>query len=370
LKNLDNHIQDILNSKLGNLETEVSPHVWSGIESQLAQQAAAAGSATVAKTIAAKWLWAAAISAAVTVATVAIVQTNKNEQPIAVPATENTIAPVTDNSAALPTNSEALSSETSDVNQPENVQTNVGKNTPWYSSTGPEHEVEMNTDLSIYTESREQPGTPNDNSHGTSSPDQETPSGNGSGQPAGATSNTQEDNNTEIATARFSPVVVNQKELRYFFIPEYTKGAQYSWNMGDGSTYSSANPTHEFADENEYLVELTVTDPSGKSYSDQITIKAYKPLEVKIPTIFTPNGDGINDVFEFEVLSGQVDWNKIVILNEVGSVFESNGDQLWTGLDKQGNECAEGTYTYMIRGRDRNQAIVEKTGLVTLRRSR
>ena len=107
-----------------------------------------------------------------------------------------------------------------------------------------------------------------------------------------------------------------------------------------------------------------------KNCSDQITIKAYKPLEVKIPTIFTPNGDGINDAFEFEILSGHVDWNKIVILNETGSVFESNGDQMWTGLDKQGNECAEGTYTYLIRGRDRNQAVVEKTGLVTLRRSR
>ncbi|MFM9985459.1 MAG: gliding motility-associated C-terminal domain-containing protein [Flavobacteriales bacterium] len=370
MKNLDNHIQDILNSKLGNLETEVSPHVWSGIESQLAQQAAAAGSATVAKTIATKWLWAAAISAAVTVATVAIVQINKNQQPIAAPATENTVAPVTDNSAALPTNSESPSSEVVGGKQLENSQTNVGTNTQWYTSTGTEHEVEMHTDLSSHPESIENPGSPNIEIHGTVPSGQDIPPSTGSGQSASNSSNTQDDNTIEIATAKFSPVVVNQKELRYFFIPEYTKGAQYAWNMGDGNTYSTANPTHEFADENEYLVQLTVTDPSGKSYSESITVKAFEPLEVKIPTIFTPNGDGINDVFEFEILSGQVEWNKIVILNQHGSVFESNGDQMWTGLDKQGNECAEWTYTYLVRGRDRNQAVVEKTGSVTLRRSR
>jgi gliding motility-associated-like protein len=370
LKNFDNHIQDILSSKLGNLETEVSPHIWSGIESQLAQQAAAAGTTAAAKTIAAKWLWAAAIATSVTIATVAIVQMNKPEQPAANPTVEQPAAPVAQTTTENADNNTEVSAGNPSEMASSVDQKTTSDNTTRPLSTGPEHEIEYRIDLNSIDKPLEAPFAESGAQQGISGHDKGTPLPSNPTNPDSPIANPSHQGPQETATAKFSPVTVNQKDLRYFFIPEFTKGVQYHWLMGDGSEYDSANPTHEYAEEGEYLVTLNVSDGNGKTFVEAITVKAFKPVEVKIPTIFSPNGDGKNDVFEFEVLSGQVQWSKIVILNNAGTVFESNGDEMWNGLDNHGNECAEGLYTYLVRGRDRNQAVIEKTGSVTLRRSR
>ncbi|NEE01028.1 ThuA domain-containing protein [Phytoactinopolyspora halotolerans] len=48
----------------------------------------------------------------------------------------------------------------------------------------------------------------------------------------------------------------------------------YSWDFGDGTTSDDPNPTHTFTEPGEYLVRLTVTDPSGRSSSSNLTITA------------------------------------------------------------------------------------------------
>ena len=47
--------------------------------------------------------------------------------------------------------------------------------------------------------------------------------------------------------------------------------ASYSWNFGDGTTSSEANPTHSYTTAGEYAVTLTVTDPEGLSSSEATT---------------------------------------------------------------------------------------------------
>jgi glucose/arabinose dehydrogenase len=46
----------------------------------------------------------------------------------------------------------------------------------------------------------------------------------------------------------------------------------YSWNFGDGSTSSAANPSHTFAGSGQRTVTLTVTDPAGLTASASTTI--------------------------------------------------------------------------------------------------
>jgi gliding motility-associated-like protein len=64
--------------------------------------------------------------------------------------------------------------------------------------------------------------------------------------------------------------------------------------------------------------------------------------------VFTPNGDGINDVFD-PGIAGETDYS-MKIYNRWGEkVFESNDSKvLWDGKDqKNGEPCAEGAYYYV-----------------------
>ena len=46
----------------------------------------------------------------------------------------------------------------------------------------------------------------------------------------------------------------------------------YAWDFGDGTTSSEAGPSHTYTKPGEYAVRLTVTDPSGRASSSNLTV--------------------------------------------------------------------------------------------------
>lgn len=67
-------------------------------------------------------------------------------------------------------------------------------------------------------------------------------------------------------------------------------------------------------------------------------------LQISIPNIITPNGDGTNDLFQlsFPVL-------KTEIYNRWGQkLFESKNNVFWNGRTTDGSEVPDGTYYYII----------------------
>jgi PKD repeat protein len=46
----------------------------------------------------------------------------------------------------------------------------------------------------------------------------------------------------------------------------------YSWNFGDGTTSTAANPSHTYAANGQYAATLTVTDPAGRSGNASVII--------------------------------------------------------------------------------------------------
>ena len=71
--------------------------------------------------------------------------------------------------------------------------------------------------------------------------------------------------------------------------------------------------------------------------------------KILIPTAFTPNGDGMNDVWEINTLAGN---NEVIveIYNRWGEIiFYSKGyPEPWNGTYK-GSLVPEGTYAYIVR---------------------
>ncbi|MCZ4244650.1 gliding motility-associated C-terminal domain-containing protein [Pedobacter punctiformis] len=83
---------------------------------------------------------------------------------------------------------------------------------------------------------------------------------------------------------------------------------------------------------------------------------------LRIPNVFTPNGDGKNDSFYIENLNS-FEANEVTVINRWGStVFQSNGylnDWTAPGL-------SDGTYFYVVKVRNGTSAWLEYKGYVTV----
>jgi gliding motility-associated-like protein len=101
---------------------------------------------------------------------------------------------------------------------------------------------------------------------------------------------------------------------------------------------------------------------------DSIFITLYPGPEYNTPSAFTPNGDGLNDIFR-PVPSGISSTIWFKIFNRNGEMlFQSNRWMYgWDGT-RNGAQQPPGTYVWVIRGYDRNNNIVERKGTILLLR--
>lgn len=119
----------------------------------------------------------------------------------------------------------------------------------------------------------------------------------------------------------------------------------YSWSPSSGlDNPSSANPVASPAQTIEYT--LTVISSGGCTGLGKVNIVVYQPLY--IPTAFTPNADGINDLWELRGLEVYPN-PEVQIYNRWGNiVFYSKGNYSpFDGTDSN-KALSEGMYVYKI----------------------
>ncbi len=82
--------------------------------------------------------------------------------------------------------------------------------------------------------------------------------------------------------------------------------------------------------------------------------------ELVIPNVFSPNGDGINDLF---YIKGLQKGDKILIYNRWGiKVYEfTNITDGWDGRTNAGEKCSVGVYYYIIKREDYKDQSTENT---------
>jgi gliding motility-associated-like protein len=135
-----------------------------------------------------------------------------------------------------------------------------------------------------------------------------------------------------------------------------------NWTMIEGSFISdgteeyltigyfkdnNSNDTLKLINRHDSLTPATSFSNYAYYYVDDISIV---PLETvtDLPNVFTPNGDGINDLFYFDKES--IKPKLLTIINRWGlKVFESLNNFFWDGRTISGEPCNAGTYYYIIQ---------------------
>jgi gliding motility-associated-like protein len=143
----------------------------------------------------------------------------------------------------------------------------------------------------------------------------------------------------------------------------------WMWDFGDGEFDNLPNPVHQYQNEGTYTVTLIVVDSNGCSRSvtklDYVVVG--KDIQLIVPNAFTPNGDGINDLFYVG--------HKLINTFQV-NIFDRWGNLLFTSRDPDfrwdgtlnGSPLPEGNYTYSITATAIENTPVNKAGVFSLLR--
>lgn len=112
---------------------------------------------------------------------------------------------------------------------------------------------------------------------------------------------------------------------------------------------------------------LTASTPQGCSASDTIVVRIFKTLpSIFMPSAFTPNGDGKNDIIR-PILAGIESLTYFRVYNRYGQLlFQSQGeDQGWDGRIN-GQLQSTGTFVYSAQAVDYNHQVLKQGGTFVL----
>ena len=155
----------------------------------------------------------------------------------------------------------------------------------------------------------------------------------------------------------------------YEFIDLSIGGTEGHWNFGDGTIEPyefGANPIHEYADTGTYMVTLFIENEGGCNDEYHITVCIDPQVLLWIPTSFTPNGDGINDLFLVKGVA--ITSFEMLIFNRWGQkIWKSNDiNEGWDGRYKF-DPVQMGGYPYVINySRFNSTSTHQRTGVVVL----
>jgi gliding motility-associated-like protein len=148
-------------------------------------------------------------------------------------------------------------------------------------------------------------------------------------------------------------------------VPTTERPLSFLWEFGGGNTSTdSIPPPHLYPpsiNEAKYTVAYTVTNDLGCSDRIEKTVTQLRTCRIDVPTAFTPNGDGLNDLFG--PLNALVAENFLFrVYNRWGGlVFESKDwTKPWDGTIKGAQQPAANyvwtlSYRDLVTGRDVNR---------------
>lgn len=151
-------------------------------------------------------------------------------------------------------------------------------------------------------------------------------------------------------------------------VPTYDNNNEYTFRWSPQYHLSNPNVPNPVAYPYQTTTySLTISDINNCSAVDSVTVIVKDSIIIYIPNVFSPNGDGINDVFYVNATAVKDFY--MVIYNRWGEkVFEANDINAgWNGT-RNGKELEPGVYVYHITFTFLNYTQEKRKGSITLLR--
>jgi gliding motility-associated-like protein len=140
---------------------------------------------------------------------------------------------------------------------------------------------------------------------------------------------------------------------------------QYTWSPTTGlNNPSIQDPVAMLS--NSIVYTVTAVTPAGCEGMDTISIKVFERADIFVPSAFTPNGDGHNDILKAIPVGIHV-FNFFIVYNRWGQeVFRTSDPQRgWDGVIN-GAPQRTATFVWMAAGIDFEGHLIQRKGTVLL----
>ena len=144
-------------------------------------------------------------------------------------------------------------------------------------------------------------------------------------------------------------------------------GTQYYWFASEpvdfANPWGASTSANLIYDSDSVIFYVRVRDDQGCEGLDSLLVYVFD--EEGPINFISPNNDGKNDFFDLSDLNPDQDC-MLQVFNRWGSevYFESNYDNMWTGLNRGGNELPDGTYYYIL---SKDGAILWRDAITIMR---
>jgi gliding motility-associated-like protein len=154
------------------------------------------------------------------------------------------------------------------------------------------------------------------------------------------------------------------------FVNSTTNADTYFWTFGDTSQTANSStevsPIHTYPTSGQYNISLIAINSTNGCVDTLLkTVNIVGNNSMYVPTTFTPNGDGINDVFR--VRGDNFTVQEMLIFDQWGTlIYSSNSSRpTWDGT-VNGTTTQNGTYVYKIVLLNDEQTTRTLTGSISV----
>lgn len=172
--------------------------------------------------------------------------------------------------------------------------------------------------------------------------------------------------NKQAPGVRYKEITVPQGSSKFIHVRDTLLGNAFTWRPQVQLSNYFSRYTEFFANGNDVEYNIEVSDLHTCLTTDTILMRVLKKPGYYLPTAFTPNGDGLNDVIK-PYLVGMKSLKSFSIFNRWGTLvfYSTKEGEGWNGK-YNGVDQDTGVYVWILEFVDSNGKTVTAKGTVTV----